>query len=156
MSDRARYICNLYWKFLLSESSVSEDLPSNSTQARYSENVPSDEMIDSEEKEISILIDNLVEKLRERKNFSSKLVEKTCVLASVLGKMFVGDQMSEEYGLLQGLYKDINFMMQLNTHEFLKGRNTVLMAFLRSIAPSKKSKLVCRINWHSSLRQYIT
>ena len=122
---------------MLSGSSVSEDLPSNSNQARYSEDVPSDEMIDSEEKEISILIDNLVEKLRERKNFSSKLVEKTCVLASVLGKMIVGDQMSEEYGLLQGLYKDINFMMQLNTHEFLKGRNAVLMAFLRSIAPSK-------------------
>ena len=99
--------------------------------------LPSDEMIDFEEKEISILFDNLIEKLLERKNFSSKLVEKTCVLASVLGNMFVGGQISEKYGLLQGLYKDINLMMQLNTHEFLKGRNAVLVAFLRSIAPSK-------------------
>ena len=110
MSNRARYICNLcvdHGKFLLSGSSASEDLPSNSSPVRDPENETDiDEMIDSEEEEILVLIDNLIGKLRERKNISTKLVEKTCVLASVVGKMFVGDQMSEEYGVLQGLYKD--------------------------------------------------
>ena len=69
---------------------------------------------------------------------SNEVKEKICQLVSVIGKVFVGDVIGEEYNTLQSCYKDASYMSSLHPRDFLNDRNKVLMSFLRSIVPSTR------------------
>ena len=143
MSDRARYICNLcidHGKFLLSESPVPKDLPSNSTQVRGSEDdveMAANTDDSTDDAQIINLIDTLIERLVCKNDHSDSVTKKVCSLAAVLGTYFVDNKFSSEYGSLQHLYKDVDYMKNLDSQDFLAGRNQVLLSFLRAVAPSK-------------------
>ena len=87
--------------------------------------------------ELIQMIDSIINKLNEKKSFSSNVHKKINSLVNIIGTKFVGDLIGKEYASLQEMNKDTSYMETLHPRTFLSDRNEVLKTFLWSIAPSK-------------------
>ena len=145
MGARAKYVCNVclrHGRFLLTGTDINTPGDSVSSVADDDVDVDDAEMVadtddSADDAQIINLIDTLIERLASKNDHSDSVTKKVCSLAAVLGTYFVGNKLSAEYESLQHLYKNIDYMQNLDSQDFLAGRNQVLLSFLRAVAPSK-------------------
>ena len=148
LGQYASYVCDIcieHGKYLMAEGT--EKVASDVRLKKFVvENAPQDAVVpDTDDSDMVIeKIDEVMAKIRmncTKRVWSERVKQKVSELASLIGKVFVGDLIGDEYNQIQSLYKNANYMSTLNTRSFLAERNLTLMSFLRSVLPQNRSDL---------------
>ena len=92
------------------------------------ENAPQDAVVpDADDSDMVIeKIDEVMARIRmncTKREWSERVKQKVSELVSLIGKVFVGDLLGDEYNQIQSLYKNATYMSTLNTRSFLAERN---------------------------------
>ena len=76
-------------------------------------------------------IESIIQQLQTIKSadISSQLIEKVKTLAEVIGFRFVSDMLRAENAELQKLYRNTEYMQNLEPEFFRKDKNPVLLSF---------------------------
>ena len=148
LGQYASYVCDIcieHGKYLMAEGT--EKVASDVRLKKFVvENAPQDAVVpDTDDSDMVIeKIDEVMAKIRmngTKRVWSERVKQKVSELVSLIGKVFVGDLIGDEYNQIQSLYKNANYMSTLNTRSFLAERNLTLMSFLRSVLPQNRSDL---------------